>query len=108
MAAATDGLFGRQLAAARVLVGLSLEQVARQAGIDEETLARMEEPAAAPPCTADEIARVRAVLERAGAVFIAEDGGSGAGVRLKFTRQQTRQIGRWEDEGGLPAEDDVP
>jgi hypothetical protein len=32
----------------------------------------------------------------------------GAGVRLKFTRQDTRQIGRLENEGGMTRPDDVP
>jgi hypothetical protein len=32
----------------------------------------------------------------------------GAGVRLKFTRQDARQIGRLETEGGVARSDDVP
>ena len=47
------------------------------------------------------------LLEELGAVFIDESGGFGAGVRLKFSRSQARAIGAWEDEGGVPADDDV-
>ena len=32
----------------------------------------------------------------------------GAGVRLKFTRQDVKQIGRLENEGGFARSDDVP
>ena len=50
---------------------------------------------------------VRRALEDLGAMFIDESGGFGAGVRLKFSRSQARAIGAWEDEGGVPADDDV-
>jgi hypothetical protein len=39
-------------------------------------------------------------------VFIGENGG-GAGARLKFNRAEVWDVNRWEDEGGLPGEDDV-
>lgn len=32
----------------------------------------------------------------------------GAGVRLKFTRQDVKQIDRLESEGGIVRSDDVP
>jgi hypothetical protein len=41
-------------------------------------------------------------------MFIPEGGGIGAGVRLKFLRQDVKQIGRLENEGGIVADDDVP
>ena len=47
-------------------------------------------------------------LERFGAVFFPESDGIGAGVRLKFMRQDVRQIARLEGEGGIVADDDVP
>jgi hypothetical protein len=47
-------------------------------------------------------------LETFGAVFIPESDGIGAGVRLKFMRQDVRQISRLEGEGGIVADDDVP
>jgi hypothetical protein len=45
-------------------------------------------------------------LESAGVEFIPENGG-GAGVRLKYNRQDVRAIGKLEGEGGVVAEDDV-
>jgi hypothetical protein len=51
---------------------------------------------------------VRRALEDFGAQFISEGDGMGAGVRLRFTRQDVKQIGRLEGEGGLVGEDDVP
>jgi hypothetical protein len=51
---------------------------------------------------------VSRALEAFGAVFIPESDGIGAGVRLKFMRQDVRQIGRLEGEGGIVADDDVP
>jgi hypothetical protein len=53
-------------------------------------------------------AETKRALEAFGAMFIAEADGMGAGVRLKFTRQDVRQIGRLEGEGGVARSDDVP
>ena len=50
--------------------------------------------------------RLRATLEAAGVVFIAENGG-GAGARLKFSRAEVWEVNRWEDEGGVTGEDDI-
>lgn len=107
MAQAEDHILGRQIAAARTLVGLSKAELATEAGIAVETLRQIESASGAAVGPAEAIAAVRAALEQAGAVFIPEDG-LGAGVRLKFTRLETRQIGRWEGEGGRAADDDVP
>jgi hypothetical protein len=41
-------------------------------------------------------------------VVIDEADGMGAGVRLKFTRQDVKQIDRLESEGGIVRSDDVP
>ena len=41
-------------------------------------------------------------------MFIPESDGIGAGVRLKFLRQDVKQIARLEGEGGLVGDDDVP
>ena len=50
---------------------------------------------------------IKAALESGGAVFIPEDGRQGAGVRLKFTKKDARQINRLESEGGPVGDDDV-
>lgn len=47
-------------------------------------------------------------FETFGIVVIGESDGMGAGVRLKFTRQDVKQIGRLEAEGGIVSSDDVP
>ena len=39
-------------------------------------------------------------------MFISENGG-GAGVRLKFSREEVWEVNRWEDEGGVAGEDDI-
>jgi len=106
----SDILSGRQIAAARALVSLSQVALAEAAGISVTSLKRMEAnsvnvPASSLPC---KVTAVRHALERAGALFVPEDALAGAGVRLKFNRAETKQIGRWEGEGGRVADDDVP
>jgi hypothetical protein len=39
---------------------------------------------------------------------VEETDGMGAGVRLKFTRTDVRQIARLENEGGVVGSDDAP
>jgi hypothetical protein len=104
-----DILSGRQIAAARALVSLSQAALAEAAGMSVTSLKRMEAnsvnvPASSLPC---KVTAVRHALERAGALFVPEDASAGAGVRLKLTRSETRQIGNWESEGGKVADDDV-
>jgi len=43
-----------------------------------------------------------------GIIVIEEADGLGAGVRLKFTRQDATQIARFEGEGGVVVSDDAP
>lgn len=47
-------------------------------------------------------------LDHFGVIVIRESDGMGAGVRLKFTRQDVKQIGRLEGEGGIVGSDDTP
>lgn len=56
----------------------------------------------------DDAEAVTRALEHFGVVVIVEDDGMGAGVRLKFTRQDVAQIMRLEGEGGIARSDDVP
>ncbi|MEY4706659.1 MAG: hypothetical protein RJB58_382 [Pseudomonadota bacterium] len=99
---------GSQIAAARALTEISQAQLAVRAGVDLSTLVELEgrhnlanEPSA-------DLAKIREALESLGAVFVPERRGAGVGVRLKFGRSQARAIDRWEDEGGAPADDEVP
>lgn len=104
---ATVRLTGRLVAAARALTGVSQSDLAISSGVALETLRLLESNGAAWLPDVDSRALYRA-LERYGAVIIAEGDGMGAGVRLKFTRQDVRQIGRLETEGGIARSDDVP
>lgn len=53
----------------------------------------------------DDLRGLNRALEHFGIIVITEGDGMGAGVRLKFTRQDVRQIARLEGEGGLGAVD---
>jgi transcriptional regulator with XRE-family HTH domain len=82
---------GRQIAAARALVGLDQATLADCANVSVQTLRRMEAAEGAPGGYPNNIAAVRAALEKAGVEFIAENGG-GAGVRLKKTAKGVEEI----------------
>ena len=100
-------LTGRLIAAARVLTGVSRAELAKACGISVLSLARLEASGSAVTRPADTQA-LRRALEGFGAMFIPESDGIGAGVRLRFLRQDVKQIGRLENEGGNVADDDVP
>lgn len=102
-------LAGRQIVAARALTSTSQGDLAEAAGISLKSLRSMEAnsmnvPASSLPC---KLTAVRHALEKRGVIFVPEDETAGAGVRLKFNRAETRQIGGWEGEGGRVADDDV-
>ena len=96
-----------QILAARALTEISQARLAERARIALSDLVELERGMAGDK-TGQTVARVRKALEELGAVFIPERLGAGAGVRLKFGRGQARAIGRWENEGGVPADDEVP
>jgi len=77
----TPRLSPRLLRAARALVGWQLDDAARESGVSVALLEAFESEAgvALSPRSAG---KVFAAFERAGVVFIAENGG-GAGVRLR-------------------------
>src|SRR5689334_993582 len=90
----------RLVAAARALVGISRDDFARAAGISTRKIALMEAKGSARlDSDSDAEAAIRA-FEKFGVVAIGEGDGMGAGVRLKFTRQDVKQIARLETEGG--------
>ncbi len=103
----TGRVTGRLVAAARALTGVGESELATASGIPLEKLRLLERNGAAwiPD---DESQALGRALETFGAVVIPESDGMGAGVRLKFTRQDARQIGRLETEGGVVRSDDVP
>ena len=89
------------------MTGISESELASAAEIPLEMLRILESSGAAwiPDDRSEALARA---LETFGVVVVPEGDGMGAGVRLKFTRQDVRQIGRLETEGGVARPDDVP
>lgn len=99
---------GRLIAAARALVGVSQEDFAEACGLGVETLCRLEAGGSAFVSDAAEVEAVARGLDHFGVVIVEESDGMGAGVRLKFTRADVRQIARLENEGGVVGSDDAP
>lgn len=99
---------GRLIAAARGLIGVSQHDLADASGISVLTLAQFEASGSAALQPENDAEAVSRALENFGAMFIPESDGMGAGVRLKFVRQDVKQIGRLESEGGMVKDDDVP
>ena len=75
-------LSGRQIAAARALLGLAQTELAEIARISIATLRRMEASEGPAVGMANNVSAIRAALEAAGVIFVAENG-EGAGVRLR-------------------------
>lgn len=73
---------GRQIAAGRVLIGMSQGELAEAGNISVPTLRRMEASGGPAPGMANNVGAVRRALEAAGVQFIPENG-SGVGVRLR-------------------------
>lgn len=99
---------GRVVAAARALTGVSRDDFAKAAGLSVATIASIEANGSAwlhPESDAEACLRA---FDKFGVVIVDESGGMGAGVRLKFTRQDVKQIVRLEGEGGRTRLDDVP
>lgn len=83
----SDQLTGRQIAAARVLIGLGQAELAAAASISVPTLRRMEASAGPAAGLTNNVAAVKRALEAAGVIFV-EENGEGPGVRLKKARQE--------------------
>lgn len=73
---------GRQIAAARALIGMSQATLAEGANISVPTLKRMEASDGQAAGLVNNVSAVRATLEQAGIIFIDSNGG-GPGVRLR-------------------------
>ncbi|MGE0602245.1 MAG: helix-turn-helix domain-containing protein [Xanthobacteraceae bacterium] len=101
-------LTGRLVAAARALVGVSREDFAKAAGVSEDTIAAIEANGSAWLHTDADAEAARRALETFGVLIVEESHDMGAGVRLKFTRQDVKQLQRLEGEGGAVRSDDAP
>ena len=99
---------GRLIAAARALAGVHPVDFAAACGLDVDVVHRLEAGGRSWVSSKEEAEAVRRGLDHFGVIVIEETGGMGAGVRLKFTRQDVRQIVRLEGEGGIIGSDDAP
>ena len=99
---------GRLISAARALTGINETDFAAAAGLLVETVRRMEANGSTWLHSERDVEAINRGLEHFGVIVIEESDGMGAGVRLKFTRQDVKQIGRLESEGGIVASDDAP
>lgn len=75
-------LSGRQIAAARALIGMSQPELAALANISVPTLKRMEGSKGDAAGLINNVRAVKTALETAGVVFI-DQNGNGPGVRLR-------------------------
>ncbi len=99
---------GRLIAAARALAGVSQADFAAACGLAEDTLCRLEAGGGAWVSSEEDVEAIARGMSHFGVMTIEETDDLGAGVRLKFTRADVRQIGRLEGEGGVTASDDAP
>ena len=93
-----------QCRAARGLVDWSTVRLAEQTGVPVADILLFEQ---GEGLDANAVATIKRTLEDAGAVFLPERGGRGAGARLKFSKQTVKRIDIWENEGGPAGDDDV-
>lgn len=99
---------GRLIAAARALVGVPQADFAVVAGLTLVELQHLEASGSARVSGEKELAALGKALDYFGAIILEESDGMGAGVRLKFSRMDVRQLTRLESEGGTVAADDAP
>jgi predicted transcriptional regulator len=76
-------LTAAQIRAARALVDWSGPRLASEAGVSLPTIRRMEGAMGPGRSSAENVAAVQRVLERAGVIFLTADSHGGPGVRLK-------------------------
>lgn len=91
--------------AARALTQVSVEEISQAASLEPTQVRDFEHRGFALAPDANE--KLRAALEQFGAAFFDEDDRGGYGVRRKYNASKTRQLGRWEGEGGPVFEDDI-
>lgn len=99
-----DVISAAQCRAARGLVDWTIARLAEESGVQVADLSAFERGDDVDPRT---VALIVRSLEVAGARFLPESKGRGAGVRLKFAGQTVKRIDIWENEGGPTAEDDL-
>src|SRR3546814_8043953 len=98
---------GRLVSAARALAGVGQADFAAAAGISADTLHTIECSGSAWVRSSEDAEAVCRGLKHFGVIVIEECGDMGAGVRLKFTREDVRDVARLEGEGGIIGSDDA-
>jgi predicted transcriptional regulator len=83
----------RQVKAARSLLAWSQGDLARESGISEPTVKRLESQDGELGGRADTAAKIITALESAGVIFV-EENGEGAGVRLRKAPQAAEGLGK--------------
>jgi transcriptional regulator with XRE-family HTH domain len=107
-----------QIKAARALLRLEQEELARRAGVSVSTIRRLEAPSGAELVAGDTAASVVKILQEAGVEFIhqgvalkpkAQDEALYARLRAIAERAASQQAGRgWLNEGDLYGDDGLP
>lgn len=104
----SEHISGRLIAAGRALAGVSVSDFAAAARVSPDALRELEAGGSAFVTSKSALKAINDAFKHFGIVVIDESDGMGAGVRLKFTRQDVSQIARLEGEGGIVASDDAP
>ncbi|PTM41588.1 helix-turn-helix domain-containing protein [Bosea sp. 124] len=99
---------GRLVKVARSLAGISTEDFAKAAGLTVQWLGLIEANGGAWVSSERDAAALHGACEHFVVVVLDERDGMGAGVRLKFSRQDVKQLLQLEDEGGISSLDDNP
>jgi predicted transcriptional regulator len=79
----------RQIKAARALLAWSQEELANASGKSEPTIARLESAEGELGGRPDTVQKIIAALEKAGCIFLDENG-EGAGVRLRKVKRRAK------------------
>lgn len=99
---------GRLVAAARALAGVSRSSFGDAGGLSAAVIGALERGGSAWITSPEHNQGVQRAMDYLGILLIDEADGLGAGVRLKFTRQDVHQVTRLESEGGIVGSDDAP
>jgi transcriptional regulator with XRE-family HTH domain len=80
-------IFAKEIRAARALLGWSQLELAEAASVGVATVRRLESADMEIRGSAETVWKIQQALEAAGVEFIPDEGGRGAGVRLKKSRK---------------------
>jgi transcriptional regulator with XRE-family HTH domain len=85
-------IFAREIRAGRALLGWSQLELAEAASVGVATVRRLESADTQIRGSVESVWKIQQALEAAGVEFIPDDGGRGAGVRLKkSSKARTRK-----------------